>query len=158
GRLQTDRDKARVLDGLEGAASSTGAGLDRAAMDNLLSSLGKRQFVLHNVHEKQPVLFETRWTLSYLRGPLGRDEVRRLTATPRSAATTTAAAAQAPEPRTKLVEPSGTRGTPGTASAPVLDPSIEQFFVGGGNSYVPMLVGVARVAYSDAKNGLDETR
>ncbi len=78
GRLQTDRDKARVLDGLEGAASSTGAGFDRARLDHLLSGLGKRIFLLHNVHEKEPVLFETRWTLSYLRGPLGRDEIKRL--------------------------------------------------------------------------------
>ena len=61
GRLQTDRDKARVLDGLEGAAS--GGSLDRSRIDHLLSGLGKRQFLLHNVHEKEPVVFETRWTL-----------------------------------------------------------------------------------------------
>lgn len=79
GRLQTERDKARVLDGLEGAAA--GASLDRSHIDNLLSGLGKRQFLLHNVHEKAPVVFETRWTLSYLRGPLGRDEIKKLTAT-----------------------------------------------------------------------------
>jgi hypothetical protein len=78
GRLQTDRDKARVLDGLEGAATALGSGLDRAEMDRLLSSLGKRRFVLHNVHARQPVVFETRWTLSYLRGPLGREEIRSL--------------------------------------------------------------------------------
>src|SRR5688572_8981630 len=82
GRLQTERDKARLLDGLEGAASSAGTGFDRAQLDRLLSALGKRQFLLHNVHEKEPILFETRWALSYLRGPLGRDEIRRLTASP----------------------------------------------------------------------------
>jgi hypothetical protein len=78
GRLQTERDKSRVLDGLEGAATSSGSSLDRAHLDNLLSSLGKRQFLLHNVHEQAPVVFVTRWTLSYLRGPLGRDEIKRL--------------------------------------------------------------------------------
>ena len=80
GRLQTERDKARVLDGLEGASGTAGASFDRAEIDRLLSSLGKRQFLLHNVHDKHPTVFETRWTLSYLRGPLGRDEIRRLTA------------------------------------------------------------------------------
>ena len=60
GRLQTERDKARVLDGLEGAAA---AALDRAEADRMLSALGKRVFLLHNVHERAPVVFQTRWTL-----------------------------------------------------------------------------------------------
>ncbi|MFN2447066.1 MAG: ATP-binding protein [Vicinamibacterales bacterium] len=80
GRLQTERDKARVLEGLEGAAAAAGAGLDRARMDTLLSGLQKRMFLLHNVHDREPIVFQTRWTLSYLRGPLGRDEIRRLAA------------------------------------------------------------------------------
>src|SRR6478736_3289119 len=66
GRLQTDRDKMRVLEGLEGAAAEAGGQFDRAAMDKLLSGLGKRVFLMNNVHESHPVLFETRWTLSYL--------------------------------------------------------------------------------------------
>ena len=162
GRLQTDRDKQRVLDGLEGAASSTGSSLDRAAIDRQLSALGKRQFLLHNVHEDQPTLFETRWALSYLRGPLGRDEIKKL------------AVPQVPQvPRVPRVEPtrgtggtSGTRGTRGTgetretsaSSAPVLDPAIQQLFVPGATAYVPMLLGVAKIAYSDAKLGLDESK
>ena len=54
GRLQTERDKARVLDGLEGVASGSGQGFDRAALDTLLSSLDKRVFLLHNVHDRAP--------------------------------------------------------------------------------------------------------
>jgi hypothetical protein len=73
GRLQTERDKERVLDGLQGTAAGT---LDRAGADRILSTLGKRVFLLHNVHEKAPVVFQTRWTLSYLRGPLSRDQIR----------------------------------------------------------------------------------
>ncbi|MCC7242934.1 MAG: ATP-binding protein, partial [Acidobacteria bacterium] len=57
GRLQTERDKARVLDGLEGVAASSGEGFDRQELDRLLSSLGKRNFLLHNVHDKRPTLF-----------------------------------------------------------------------------------------------------
>src|SRR6185312_3073071 len=75
GRLQTERDKQRLMDGLEGAA---GGGFDRAKTEQILSGLASRTFLLHNVHEDQPVLFQTRWTLSYLRGPLTRPEIKRL--------------------------------------------------------------------------------
>jgi hypothetical protein len=78
GRLQAERDKLRVLDGLEGAASSTGQGFDRAAMEARLAGLKGRQFVLNNVHDAGPDLFQTRWALSYLRGPLTRDQLRSL--------------------------------------------------------------------------------
>ena len=79
GRLQTERDKLRVLDGLEGAVTGTG-GFDRAEMDRTLSALGKRVFLLHNVHDAHPMTFETRWALSYLSGPLTRDHIRTLMA------------------------------------------------------------------------------
>ena len=75
GRLQTERDKMRLLDGLESAG---GTGLAREEVDGLLSRLGKRQFLMRNVHEPEPVLFQTRWAMSYLAGPLGRDGLRRL--------------------------------------------------------------------------------
>ena len=149
GRLQTERDKARVLDGLEGAASSAGQGFDRASIDRLLSALGKRQFLLHNVHERQPIVFETRWTMSYLRGPLGRDEIRRLTAAPTPPNTA------AGEGR---IAPQVAKSSDGARTAPIVDPAIEQFFVPGASSYVTMLMGTARIAYSDSKLGLDETR
>lgn len=77
GRLQTEQDKARVLDGLQGA-SAGGAGLDRARLDAVLSQLGNRVFLMSNVHEDAPVVFETRWALSYLRGPLTRAQIRTL--------------------------------------------------------------------------------
>ncbi len=72
GKLQTERDKNRLLDGLESAA---GAGIPRAAMDKLISSLGKRIFVMHNVHEKMPVLIQTRWTMNFLAGPMTRTQI-----------------------------------------------------------------------------------
>ena len=68
GKLQTEQDKNRLLDGLEGAAP----GLDRKTYDKLISTLDKRVFLLHNVHEDQPVLFHTRWAMNYLTGPLTR--------------------------------------------------------------------------------------
>ena len=80
GKLQTERDKARVLDGLEGLAG----GLDRQTMDKALSTLRGRVFLMHNVHEQGPVALETRWALSYLRGPMGREELQRF-ASPQAA-------------------------------------------------------------------------
>ncbi len=158
GRLQTERDKARVLDGLEGAAGSAGAAFDRATLDTLLSALGKRQFLLHNVHEKAPVVFETRWALSYLRGPMGREEIKRLTV-PGVPAVPQAGFERAITRSNNAPGTPGTAGTRGTAgSAPIVDPDIEQFFLPGGAEYVPMLLGTARIAYSDAKIGLDESR
>jgi hypothetical protein len=71
GKLQTERDKERLLEGLEGAAP----GIDRSTYDQLISTLDKRVFLLHNVHESAPVLFRTRWAMNYLAGPLTRTQL-----------------------------------------------------------------------------------
>ncbi|MGH0034526.1 MAG: helicase HerA domain-containing protein [Myxococcota bacterium] len=78
GRLQTERDQARVMEGLEGASAAAGQGFDRPAMEALLSGLKSRRFLMNNVHEDEPVLFETRWVLSYLAGPLTRRQIGEL--------------------------------------------------------------------------------
>jgi hypothetical protein len=78
GRLQAERDKARLLEGLESASAEVGSALDRNALDNIISGLGKRVFLLHNVHEEKPVIFNTRWAMSYLRGPMTRMQIRDL--------------------------------------------------------------------------------
>jgi hypothetical protein len=143
-------------------AASSGEGFDRAGLDRLLSSLGKRIFLLHNVHDKRPTVFETRWTMSYLRGPMGRDEIRRLAGTAPLAPVRPgahAAEAAAPEPM-RTAHPSAPGSTSPHPSAPVLDPSIRQFFgpAGPGDVLSAVLVGVARIAYSDARLGVDDTR
>jgi hypothetical protein len=160
GRLQTERDKARVLDGLEGAAASSGAGFDRGRLDQMLSALGKRQFLLHNVHDAQPALFETRWALSYLRGPLSREDVKRVTSmVPKVPEVPKVPKAGLERVITRSDDALGTVGTLGTpGTLPVLDPAIPQFFVAGAGSYAPMLLGSARITYTDSKIGLDETR
>ncbi len=78
GKLQTDRDKARLLDGLEGANITGGRATQRSYLDRLISSLEPRTFILHNVHADQPIIFKTRWTLCYLRGPLMPSQIRTL--------------------------------------------------------------------------------
>jgi hypothetical protein len=72
GRLQTERDKARILEGLQSAAG----GVDVGAFDSMISGLGKRQFVLHSAKSSAPTVFGTRWAMSYLAGPLTRDQVK----------------------------------------------------------------------------------
>ncbi|VAW31377.1 FIG00495827: hypothetical protein, partial [hydrothermal vent metagenome] len=77
GKLGTEQDKARLLDGLTTAASG---GFDRRVYDDLISALGKRVFLLRNVHEKQPVTFQTRWAMNYLAGPITRNQIPALNA------------------------------------------------------------------------------
>jgi len=143
GRLQTERDKARVLDGLEGAS---GTGFDRQATERTLGRLGNRVFLLHNVHEDAPVVFQTRWALSYLRGPLGRDEIRRLAAS----SGTTAAPVAAPAVSVEV---------PAVSARPVLPPSVPQAFLPlrgatqGAVVYVPTLLGLGRVQHFDRTTG-----
>ena len=78
GRLQTERDKLRVLDGLEGAAGTQNAKFDRASIERLISGLGNRIFLMNNVHEDAPVLFHVRWVMSYLTGPMTRSQIKLL--------------------------------------------------------------------------------
>ncbi len=77
GKLQTDQDKQRLLDGLESAVPG---GMDRAAYDKQISGLAKRVFLLHNVNSKGPVQFQTRWAMDYLPGPLTRTQIPQLNA------------------------------------------------------------------------------
>ncbi|MGV3484890.1 MAG: ATP-binding protein [Planctomycetaceae bacterium] len=78
GRLQTERDKARVLEGLEGAAVQTGSRFDRATMEQQLAALGNRVFLMNNVHDDEPTVFQSRWAMSFLAGPLTRGQITQL--------------------------------------------------------------------------------
>ncbi len=138
GKLQTERDKARVLDGLEGVAG----GMDRQSLDRSLSALRSRVFLMHNVHDREPVVFETRWTMSYLKGPMGRDELRRAVGSPDSPAKTAAPPPTPPAPRSA--------STPDRTSArPVLPTGVREFFLpaddSGARELTPVLYGAARV-------------
>jgi hypothetical protein len=96
GRLQTERDKARLLEGMTSAAGA----VDKAAVDASISALEKRQFLFHSTRADAPVRFSTRWAMSYLAGPLTRDQVRRLMGgvAPATAASTAAQPATPVEP------------------------------------------------------------
>jgi len=152
GRLQTERDKERVLDGLEGTEAMSGpGGLSRRELDAMLSDLDSRVFLVNNVHEDSPVLIRTRWAMSYLRGPLARPEIRRLTADREA---TAAPAGLAPVP-------TRSPGTPQPIQVvdarPILPPQVEEVFIDGGGigPYRPMLVGHIELHYSKARLDLD---
>ncbi|HEX5474177.1 MAG TPA: hypothetical protein VFX12_05895 [Vicinamibacterales bacterium] len=154
GRLQTDRDKARVLDGLEAAAG----GFDRSKADAAITGLAQRVFLLHDVHEPAPVAFEARWALSYLRGPLSRDQIKTLMAGRMAEAGPQGSRAAAPA-AAPVASPAAP-GKAGASSAPVLPPGIEQYFLPAAASsrYRGCALGAARVSFADAKLGLKESR
>jgi hypothetical protein len=166
GRLQTERDKGRVLDGLEGAAAGTGMRFDRKQMEQILAGLGNRIFLLNNVHEDAPEIFETRWAMSYLRGPLTRSQIKTLMDSRKAATPAPEATRIAPAVSPVEAAAGGTHPLAPGGQRPVLPPDIPQYFlpVRGGRPdrstliYVPMLLGSSTVRFVDAKAGIDVTQ
>ncbi|MCX6001310.1 MAG: DUF87 domain-containing protein [Chloroflexi bacterium] len=170
GRLQTERDKARVLDGLEGAAATQGAKFDRQAMEQTLAGLGNRIFLMNNVHQDAPVVLETRWAMSYLCGPLTRNQIKILMdpikaqmpkQTTAAAASYTQPAAAAPQSTPSAQAGRAAPAPVQSAAQPMLPPEVQQYFVpirgsqGGGLIYKPAVLGSAQVHFMDAKTGID---
>ncbi len=158
GRLQTERDKARLLDGLEGAATAQSGNFDRGECDRLLSSLGNRVFLMNNVHEDEPVLFHVRWVMSYLAGPLTRNQIKDLMATKLPAA----------QPATPAVvaNPMAMPNLPVDAPAsprPSVGAGVEELFMNPAGAsediiYQPHLLREGTVHFVSAKCDVDEAR
>jgi DNA helicase HerA-like ATPase len=171
GRLQTDRDKSRVLDGLEGAAATTSTQFDRRRMEQILAGLGNRIFLMNNVHEDHPEVFQSRWTLSYLRGPLTRNQIKALResdksqTSPLSRPVKQSSQSNQPVdvPRMSEAEASGLESSGTSNQPPVLPASIPQYFIAlrgdqpGGSTlrYRATLFGSCKVYYSDPKKSVD---
>ena len=159
GRLQTERDKARVLEGLEGAAASQGGSFDRQAMEETLAGLGNRVFLMNNVHNDAPIVFETRWAMSYLRGPLTRSQIKQLTDPLRAqigGATMTAAKA--------ALTAKASTASASVGARPLLGADVRQYFLpvrsnapddGCALVYAPMVIGGADIHFLDSKLGVD---
>lgn len=183
GRLQTERDRARVLDALESAANESGESTSRDAIDEVLRGLDSRQFVLHNVHEpSQPTVFESRWALSYLRGPLTRADIKQLSeakgpAEPKAAELDTEMAevedeeiVSAPYVQPDVdtdPEPALTFDPP-PVELPKIPARVSQTFVTASADlqrpagvtllYRPMVYGRATIEFVDGRRDLDTTR
>jgi hypothetical protein len=182
GRLQTERDKMRVLEGLEGASATQGVAFDRGKMEQILAGLGNRVFLMHNVHDDQPTLFETRWSMSYLRGPLTRKQIQQLAPakTAAAAATYIHVSATAPAPAAPTPAPAGVTPTPvfpapatmsaapttlqtaaPTTQQPALPQAIRQYFMpirsrGDNLRYQPMALGSAEIGFRNAKANVQQ--
>ena len=144
GRLQTERDKLRVLEGLESAVP----GSDRAGLDRMISALTPRVFLMRNVHDDAPVLFQSRWALSYLRGPMTGVEISKLMAPKRSATTPAAAAATSAPASTAAPKPN--------VPADVAEYFLAATATGEALLYKPMVMGSAKLHFVDAKLALDQ--
>lgn len=184
GKLQTDQDKQRLLDGLESAAGGT----NRSTLDKLISALGKRVFVMHNVHEKAPVVFQTRFAMNYLAGPLTRAQIPALNklvgakmtsaSAPRtdmSSESASVSAQAAPVSKPASSRPATASG--GSATRPSVPATVAEYFLPMTNSlpeafraagktqpgdakqvgiiYRPALAGSAQVRFMDRKYGVD---
>jgi hypothetical protein len=186
GKLQAERDKDRVLQGLEGAIAEAGGDGGKVDYNKLIGQLDSRIFLLHNVHEDEPVVFHTRWVMSYLRGPLTKPQVKELMKGRRGEV----GVAQPTRPRPKTAPASGSE-QPASASAPAgpegfsptrpaLAPNISQVFLpielseqeaireasqdaeedievtGVQLIYEPAVIGAAEVHFVDRKRDIDE--
>lgn len=166
GKLQTDQDKQRLLDGLQGAVAGN---LNRAAYDRLISALGKRVFLAHNIHNKpgkEATLFQTRWAMNYLTGPLTRTQIPVLNQKVGATATTEAKSAvpvsasqpaqsaaiahSAPAVASPSPDPEST--LPGTLTQPVLPSSIAMYFLPNNLSFTQALKAAGEDYSSQAEN------
>jgi hypothetical protein len=160
GRLQTERDKLRVLDGLEGAAGSQNARFDRASMERLISGLGNRIFLMNNVHEDGPVLFHVRWVMSYLTGPLTRSQIKKLMDPKRAEF---GAATKTPDADSNPMAMPGMAARAASAARPAVGAGVREIFVAPAGSgeditYQPHLLRAGTVHFSCAKAGVDGSR
>lgn len=158
GRLQTERGKERVFDGLEGAVVTGQKQFSRQYFDKVLSGLGKRIFLMNDVHEGAPVVFKTRWEMSYLRGPLTREQIKLLVEPIKKGRQELGIM-----PKPTIIQTSTTVASPAeltiTGSKPLVPANIREYFMPFEKpmqqhenfAYQPMLIGAARIQYSLCK-------
>ncbi len=164
GRLQTERDKERVLDGLEGAAVSGQKQFNRKFFDQALSSLGSRIFLMNNVHDDVPTVFETRWAMSYLRGPLTREQIKQLMEPIKK---------QQPFTYTDLSNSSASGISMGASplnvellkgAKPMVPPNVTEYFIpvnktaGSKTVYNSAIFGAAQIHFLNKKAGIDSIK
>ncbi len=153
GRLQTERDRERVLDGLTSALS--GAGVDRSDLAKLLGALTPRVFMMRSPQDETPVLMKSRWALSYLRGPLTPAEISRLMASRKSATPPPGVL-----PRDATPQAAAAASAPATAARPALPADVDELFLPskpgqGPLHYQPRVLGRAKLHFADATLKVD---
>jgi hypothetical protein len=164
GRLQTERDKARVMDGLEGASLSGQKQFDRKNMEQMLSALGNRVFLMNNVHDDSPAFFETRWALSYLRGPLTREQIKVLIEPLKNHQKEVSPLES--DLASSVTPVVSSMSLKGIAQLPAVPPDVPQYFLQTTQNqsenqpvvYHPYIIGAAQVRFLNAKTKIDQTK
>jgi hypothetical protein len=185
GKLQTERDKARLVEGLEGVAAERGSLSDRNYLEGVISALKNRVFLLHDVHQPKPLVFQSRWALSFLRGPMNREQIAalmkplkdRLTggppakpvavpARPVAVPVAPGAKAQDQEFRQRLQQAGAPPVPAAPRNRPELPAEVRQFFLpvrrpvapGEEVVYQPRVLAFAEVAFVDRRKGLEHRK
>jgi hypothetical protein len=179
GRLQTQRDKDRIIEGLEGASAQQGVKFDRSAMSEILAALGSRVFLMHNVHDDGPTVFQSRWAMSYLRGPLSRQQIQLLmesrrqqwsNSRPQSASSAATVSSTKPAVNTQVPsdgdpeDSSGSINSSSVGSRPIVPNDVnERFWIGSKSPadgakvvYRPALLATVACRYVHAASKLDQ--
>ena len=163
GRLQTRGDQDRVVSGIAGAGGATS---DEQEVRRLLSGLKGRQFILHSAHLERPLLFETRWAMSFLKGPISLDDIKKLASAPAGPGGGQAVAAPvaAPSPQPPAAAGAAPVAAAGGASTmpPPLSPAIEQRYrlqnvVSERPLLQPWLVACGAVRFYNGPRNIDQT-
>ncbi len=149
GRLQTKQDQDRVVAGMGGGNGK----LDKEAIRGLLAGLRERCFLLYSAHREAPLVFSSRWVLSYLKGPMSLADVSRLTADTRVEPGT---------PSSQATHPAPGKETSFSAVQPLLTGAIAQYYVPApmaatNQSYTASFLGLAMVRHVDQRRGIDQT-
>ncbi len=137
GKLQTQRDKMRVIEGLQIASNGE---VDSSSLDKMIAMIGNRTFIMRSIYKKEPILFQTRWTLSYLKGPLTLTQIATLT--------------------DKSEQPPSVGPVKQIQTKPNIAPGITEYFAKPTTTneqihYLPKVLGKAKLHFVDSKNALD---
>lgn len=149
GRLQTRQDQDRVMRGIAGSSDAA----EKETLRALLAGMRGRTFLMYSAHIDEPVLFETRWVMSYLKGPISLAEISHLPGF---------GTADLPGGDTSSSDQLSTAGSPGIqATLPLLPDTVPQCFVQmpfptEEVTFQPWLAGRAKVRFFNQARGIDQ--
>lgn len=153
GRLQTRQDQEKVVDGISGASDGT---LDTGTVREMLSTMKGRQFLLNSAHLDRPLLFATRWVMSYLKGPISTGDIKKLMEQRKGAVSGEAAG-------TESADTGGRRSNVPSGQPPVLSNGIEQRYylqnIASDEVVLePWLAAEASVRFYNSTRNIDEVK
>jgi hypothetical protein len=147
GKLQTKQDIAKVIDGLASQITS----MSKRDIATMIAALKGRTFFLKSAHEDEVRIFKTRWVLSYLKGPMSKNDIRTLMHEKKQKSST-------PTPKT-VQQP---RSSSGSSTPPILSDRIRQLYndtlLQGDAPFYPFIAATAVVRFYNQRRGIDEQK